>query len=386
MSIVKKYYTRALMMTLSLSVSGFLIQLIWQSAPTAWAFPLNIMFLMLLVVVCIILTFYYNSSRLYRFFTHSDTSLGVMSGFLFLLILLGVTPQLPVYEIPDGLSSVAIFYRKLTTSFPFCLNLLLILFIVLLVILKQKPRWSFRYLSFQINHIGLWLALTAGFMGAADRQEYKILLEPERLNQDGFTLRGQAERLPFSFMINDFSIERYPDQLLLLDKPHGTIIEKACTEFVRKEGECRIGEKQLTILRAEESGVEFTYDNAPSAVLLTQDKPYFGMSDGDLLFWKPGKPRQYTSRLSIEYNNKVYQEEIAVNFPIIIDNYYLYMESYEHKPGFAFPKILLRIVKDPWIQVAYAGLWLMMTGAVLLIMTGPVYMHKVKPLKLQIND
>ena len=66
---------------------------------------------------------------------------------------------------------------------------------------KQSIRWRFT-----ITHIGLWLALGAGFWGAPDREQLRIAVESHP-SREAYTIEGVERRLPYDIALEEFKTE-----------------------------------------------------------------------------------------------------------------------------------------------------------------------------------
>ncbi|MGL5013205.1 MAG: cytochrome c biogenesis protein ResB [Bacteroidales bacterium] len=363
-------YTLSLATSLALTLVGTALHGVSNFSIEVWSAPLNILVLLAIVIISVTISKYYRDTIAYRFFTNTHTTLGLLTGFGLLLLVLGFVPQLLSHEVRSDMGWFEVLYRRLTNSAPFILNLIYLLFILLLVILKKRISLSFRHLSFQVNHIGLWLAMAAGLFGSADKREHKILLEPDRVTQNGFTLRGDIERLPFSLMLNQFSIERYPDKLILLAKINDEVVEL---------GECEIN-SDISDYEIDDLYFKAKY-NADNHLIvelndtietLKSNNSLIEVGEHMVLLRKEGKPRHYSATISMEYKRENFKDDIAVNKPIIRDDYYIYLESFDQIDESELPRVVLRLVKDPWINIAYAGLWMMMIGALAMMAVGPI--------------
>ncbi|MGL5786647.1 MAG: hypothetical protein ACRCX4_07520 [Bacteroidales bacterium] len=374
----RKYYLTSLIGSLFLSLTGLIFSSLIDFEPGLWAFPLNILVLILIVVQAVILSVYYRKTTIYQILVHAQTTLGVLTGILILLLIPGFIPQLNVYALKNEMSVFDVFTKTLTSSFSFALNILCLVFILVLVLLKKKPKINLRYISFQCNHAGLLLASSAGFFGASDKTEYKVLIEPQVLTQTGFSLKGQPQRLPFSLMLNDFSVEKYPGRLILLENINKTVVETGSVELEKGITDYVLQDMHLYVQTDSQNNLMIRINDSVDYSINNEGQSFCNISESEVLFRKDGKPRQYSALVSMEYEKRTYQDWLLVNHPVIRDNYYIYLESYEYLQGESLPRVLIRIVKDPWISIAYAGLWMMMAGAVMLIMTGPVGVREIE--------
>ena len=94
-----------------------------------------------------------------------------------------------------------------STAWPTVCSLLFVQSHLLFVILrgwrnKKGIRWRFC-----LTHIGLLLALSAGFWGAPDREQLRT---PVHLYPSGeaYTMEGEPRRLPYTLELKDFSIKQ----------------------------------------------------------------------------------------------------------------------------------------------------------------------------------
>lgn len=70
---------------------------------------------------------------------------------------------------------------------------------------KQSIRWRFT-----ITHIGLWLALGAGFWGAPDREQLRISVGDQYSNE-AYSINGAPHRLPSDIRLEEFDLELSPN-------------------------------------------------------------------------------------------------------------------------------------------------------------------------------
>ena len=94
-----------------------------------------------------------------------------------------------------------------STAWPTVCSLLFVQSHLLLVILrgwrnKKGIRWRFC-----MTHLGLLLALGAGFWGAPDREQWRTPVHHYPSNE-AYTMQGEERRLPYTLELKDFSIEQ----------------------------------------------------------------------------------------------------------------------------------------------------------------------------------
>ena len=93
-----------------------------------------------------------------------------------------------------------------STAWPVVVSLLFVQSHLLLVILRGwRNKGGIRW-RFCLTHIGLLLALGAGYWGAPDREQWRTPVHPYPSNE-AFTMEGEPRQLPYTLELKDFVIE-----------------------------------------------------------------------------------------------------------------------------------------------------------------------------------
>ncbi len=145
-------------------------------------------------------------------------AVNLIAALLFLSLIMGLTPQLaapnPEPAWPDHLG-----FTRMTSSWPFILiYLALIISLGAATVRRIRRRPS---LGFVLNHLGLWLLLTAAGLGAADRQRYTVWVEEGGLEWRGRLANGLVVELPLAISLADFDLEVYPPKVTIIDRQTG---------------------------------------------------------------------------------------------------------------------------------------------------------------------
>lgn len=153
-----------------------------------FAFPLNILTLILWLVIIV---------RAYR----NRTS----SRFARLMLSRGATwlslAVMAIIGIVLGLQRV-----PASTSWLVVVGLLFVFTHLAFVILRGwRVRDGIR-LRFILTHVGLWLALGAGFWGAPDREQMRLAVDSNATNQ-AYTMAGAVRILPYELCLESLTIE-----------------------------------------------------------------------------------------------------------------------------------------------------------------------------------
>lgn len=154
-----------------------------------FAFPLNILTLVLWLVI--IARSYRNrkSSRL------ATIMLSRAATWLSLSIMALIGIVLGLQRTPSS------------TSWLVVVGLLFVLTHLTFVILRGWRNQGGIRLRFILTHVGLWLALGAGFWGAPDREQLRVAVDGNATDK-AYTMAGAVCRLPYEIRLEELTIER----------------------------------------------------------------------------------------------------------------------------------------------------------------------------------
>ena len=168
---------------------SFLVEVCLGSFPVGlFRFPLNILVLALWMVLM---------TMMYRGRAHSACVRFMLSReatwlSLAMVVAIGITLGLE--------------RKPSSTAWPTVCSLLFVQSHLLLVILRGwRNKGGIRW-RFCMTHIGLLLALGAGYWGAPDREQWRTPVQRYPSN-DAYTMEGEERRLPYTLELKDFSIE-----------------------------------------------------------------------------------------------------------------------------------------------------------------------------------
>ena len=92
-----------------------------------------------------------------------------------------------------------------------------------------------------------------------------------------------------------------------------------------------------------------------------------------------GSPKRYASVLKIaEKQGEVFEATIDVNKPIVVDGWKIYQYGYDTSMGAESKISILELVSDPWLPLVYAGIFMMLGGAVCMFVFGRREGEKVR--------
>lgn len=87
---------------------------------------------------------------------------------------------------------------------------------------------------------------------------------------------------------------------------------------------------------------------------------------------RPGPARKYTAEVTVLHRNgRIEDKVIVVNQPLRRSGWTLYLTNYELSPDGQSDRCVIEAVRDPWLPVVYAGIFLMLAGAVAMLFRSP---------------
>ena len=150
-----------------------------------------------------------------------------------------------------------------------------------------------RDIPFLLNHLGLFLAMTAATLGNADMQRLKMITVKGEPEWRALTSQQQITEMPFAIELKEFIMETYDD----------------------------------------------------------------------------GMPKRFASDIQIlTKTGKKIQTTVEVNKPAEVDGWKIYQYGYDTQMGAKSQYSILELVSDPWLPLVYTGIYMMLAGAVCMIL------------------
>ena len=355
-----------------------------------WGLILAVNYLYLLVL----LHFQRDKWRWVNRLSDHYASVSALGSMVLMTIIFGLTRQDASTEGVVGLLG----FSRMTSSWPF--NLLLFYFTttVGLAVVDDLHHWRQRGLAAMMSHLAVFVVLTCGMFGSADKMRVTVNAHLERPVAEGIDSKGVSQTLPFAITLKEFAMEEYPPKLYLLD----TRQESSSEDFFLVEEATSEGEIDGWQLRVErvidmagrmpdsEEWIEMVHTGAAPAVYLkatnsATGESYSGwVSCGSHIFepsylrlgerYAVAMPRRdakrYLSRVDVEYMTGERQRfDIEVNHPARIGAWRIYQVGYDTARGRWSSVSVLECVKDGWYSAIHIALWLMLSAGVVMFVT-----------------
>ena len=396
-----------------LVVIGLLLQL--SVGPVVWrhfAFPVNIFVLagfLLLVAIAYALR---GKIHVFRFLGTQWAAVPALVYAVVLTIIMGLTKQLTDTTGVMAYHSVVdvIGISRMLSFWPFVLVYVWMAFILGLAtlhrLLNLRRGWKRllkRDLPFILNHLGLLIALLTATLGNADMQRLQMTIAADQPEWRAIDNEGRYHELPIAIQLKKFQIDEYMPKLLLVNHQTGKALGGGKPEMAQVEATSegansfkpislggwlikveQFMDKAQPVMTGDSTYYE-TWEQvgATSALLVKADQhviehrgwltcgsymfPFqmLALNDSISLVMADREPQRFISRVEIFTKSKKHVEtDILVNKPYTIEGWKIYQLNYDSHLGRWSDISILELVRDPWLPFVYAGIIMLLIGAV----------------------
>lgn len=384
-----------------LFATGLLLQ--WTIGGIHWdlfAWPVNIVVLVLYLLL--LAGIHGLAKRVYCFewLSHYTAAVSSLLFVAVITVVMGLVRQVPSNQAPvDGIG-----LSKMLSFWPFVLLYLWLVSSLGLTIFRASFPLKAMRIPFLLNHIGLFIALLTATLGNADMQRLKMITRLGKAEWRATDENGKLTELPLAIELKDFTIDEYPPKLMLIDNETGQTLPENVPECLLLEDSVKNGKLmdwEISILQsipmaasvATEDTLKFTEFHSMGATYATYLKamntktgrmkegwvscgsflfPYkaLRLSEQNSLVMPEREPQRFVSKVTVyTQDGAVEADTIEVNHPLKIAGWNIYQLSYDETKGRWSDVSIFELVRDPWLPAVYAGILMMMLGAVCLFVT-----------------
>lgn len=390
-------YAESFFIGVGLMITGFFLEaFVTTSNPLIIQYPTNVFLLLGYVVVLFICYKWFSSSQIIRWLTKVPASISSIVLITFLVMIMGTIPQIPSQN--NIINNLGL--NRITTNWAFILILFQFLTCLGLVSIKRILQFKWDNFGFILNHVGLFLALTAGVLGSGDLQRLSINVYEGKPSWIAKDLERNDVELPFAFYLNDFMIEEYNPKLALVDNSTGSIshndgknlyiVEKGETYYfnnfevtvedylpnairfgMRYEPVNELGSPPaayISIKNIENDSIKKAWISSGS-----YRYPYESvkMSEAYSMVMTIPEAKKFSSDIDIlTKDGERINTVLEVNKAFKFKGWKIYQLSYDDKMGKWSDLSVLELVRDPWLPLIYIGIFMMIAGAIYMFWVG----------------
>ncbi|MBK5209986.1 MAG: cytochrome c biogenesis protein ResB [Flavobacteriaceae bacterium] len=391
-------YVESFFIGFGLLITGFFLEVFTASNNSLFtlSYPFNVYFLIGYVLALFILYKWFSNSQIIRWLTKVPASISSITLVTLMVMIMGSIPQVSSQN--NLINNLGL--NHITSHWAFLLILFQFLTCLGLISIKRILQFKWSNFGFILNHVGLFLALTAGILGTGDLQRLSINVYENKPSWVATDAQKNEVELPFAFYLKDFLIDEYNPKLALVDNKTGSIahndgknlylVEKGETYFF-KNFEVKIDDFLPNAIRF---GMRYETVNEigspPAAKISVKNRA----SDATQTGWISSGSFRYpyeSLKISEDYSVVMTIPEVKkfssdidiltkegeristileVNKPFNYKGWEIYQLSYDDKMGKWSNLSVLELVKDPWLPVIYVGIFMMIAGAIYMFWMG----------------
>ncbi|OAM90348.1 cytochrome c biogenesis protein ResB [Termitidicoccus mucosus] len=396
--------TQALSAATGVYAAGVAIQLVTRRAIPEPAWPVNFILLAAFAAALVITALAGRRSPFVRWLRSVPVSISAIALVLVQAVLMGTLRQSPGAGILGDVMH----------SWPFVLTMFYFLTNLGLATVARAVPFKRENLGFLLNHLGLWIALSAGMLGAGDLARLAMELRagaPEwRAIDRSHAGHAHLVEMPFALELRRFEMDTYAPKLVLLDTKNNTIAASRGRAPVEISAPANsrapdgaplqsstLGDWSVDILEyiPEALGFADNYHAMPGepgaapAVRVAarrhsaKERARHGwvscgsfatmpamleLDDGLALAMPDPEPRRFASQVEVFAPGRESRAAtIEVNRPLALGGWKIYQLSYDQRRGRWSQTSIVELVRDPWLPGVYTGVFMMMAGVFFLM-------------------
>lgn len=387
-------YKESFVVVFTILFLGFALEYFSNSILSPLAFPNNLIVLGIYLFVLITSFLLFKNSKIIHWLRSPQLAIASISSILILVILMGSFTQ----DLSSSLNWVNRFgLNRIAFSFPFLLSLFFFLTNLALVIIYRLKELNIRSLLFAVNHIGIFVVTISMMFSVGDIQKHTV-----KINKDNYLFElnnnGITEELPFALRLIDFELELFPPKIAIIENATDEIISgngfllSADTDSIIDYKGFNISVNRYLPKAVKQVDTYYFVNDvgfSPAAFLNivypNGDKIQKWVSCGSFVYpsefasldsnftvaMLEPEAKSFLSKIQVSYPNQK-QEEIVlrVNQPVSIKGWDIYQTDYDKEMGTWSDYSIVEMVYDPWLPVIYAGIFMLIIGAVLLMFAG----------------
>ena len=323
--------------------------------PIHWsdfAFPINLIFLIVFLLILVLAYWLRRRVRLFSFLLTAEAAVPTLIYAAALTVVMGLTRQVSAHERaidPIGLTQMLSFW-------PFVLVYLLLATIVGLITLRQILHFRLRELPSLLSHVGLFLVIVTATLGSADMERVKLTA-----TTDMPEWRATHEHF------REGNILKWRIRVLKNLPLAAPVVTSDTTKYVEWQSSGAVTALLVEAQRMKDGRAV----GPPTVGWVTCGSYLFPFQELKLtkqlsLVMARREPERYASRIHVyTESQKNIVATVEVNKPVSVDGWRIYQLSYDEAMGRWSETSTFELVKDPWLPAVYVGIYMLLAGAIL---------------------
>jgi len=357
------------------------------------SYPTNIITLLTFISSIFICYFVFKNTEIIKWLRSGQLAIATIIWLLILVILMGIVGQ-------DTKETNLIINKLQLNNIVFSKAFYIVQFFMLtnllMLTIYRFNSFTVRNTFFIINHIGIFILIVSLSFGAGDIQKYTVKIDTDNYVWD-VTNSTQHTQLPFALILKEFDIKMFPAKIGIIENKTDEII-KGNNKILssNKDSVIYFMDYKISLKKYLSNAINFNgkyhfvndQGSAPAANILIEKNEkirdawiscgsfmypstFFEIDSNYTLVMLEPEPKLFKSDIKIIHkNSKTESFVLEVNQPVNIMGWDIYQTDYNKEMGKWSDYSVIEMVKDPWLNFVYLGIFMMMFGAFSLIFLG----------------
>lgn len=391
-------YNESFTFSAALIVAGFFLEYSMASSQIALpGFPYNLWIIGGYLFITLI-SFYFLKGNIVKWLVSIPSVIASVSSMTFLVLLMGFIPQNDVAS--DFATQLGL--THITRSWPY---LLIALYLITTLTFSIYKRFTFpitlKKVAYFMNHAGLWIVIVSASLGTADLKRLTMDLQEGEKKDYAVDRMETPYRVPFEIHLHDFIMDEYPPKLAVYNVVTGELLRTKKDKnpvTIVEDMDVNIDDWKVKVIVYLPNAVAGTEGYiaqevrgaCPAALVEVSSKKFniaqqqwvssgsawvegrqFPISRNYTMVMLSPAPKKYASDLTIKTPQQEAEEiTLEVNKPFKFDSWTIYQTGYDSRLGKYSRLSVLELVYDPWLNVVYLGIFMMIAGSFYLMLFG----------------
>ena len=390
-------FRESFLIALGLLFTGYLLQVSTGIVVQKFSSPANYFIGGIFILMLILLHVTGKTNPLIKWMRSVPASISALAMVLVQAVIMGTMPQ---QNFTEGVQSNIFGFTNVTSSWPFAISMVFLLINLGLASLFRMIPFQWKNMGFILNHLGLWITLTAGILGAGDLRRLTMDLNEEQPEWRAKDEHKHSVEMPFAFNLKKFDMETFSPKLAFDDVTNNKIETKGVNalRMIYKDDQYEQKGFTIKILKYLESSmyVGNSYHSVnetgaiPAALIHVKSASIdttawvscgsfattfsvLQLNDKLAIVMLQPEAKKFSSAVEVFTKDGDYQKAIIeVNKPLRVNGWKVYQVSYDERFGKWSKLSVIELVRDPWLPAVYTGIFMMLAGAVYLIFKGRI--------------
>ncbi|WP_125720377.1 cytochrome c biogenesis protein ResB [Flavobacterium ustbae] len=388
-------YKESFIIAAGLLLVGYLLQITTRTHIKPVSSPVNYILALVFLIMIVSLHLTSRNHQLVKWLRSVPASISAITLILIQAVIMGTFPQ---QNFVDGVKPDLFGFSFVLSSWPFIIAQLYFLLTLGLATLNRMMPWQWKNWGFVLNHLGLFIAITAGILGSGDLQRYTMDLYENQLVWGAKNEQGNSIPMDIAFELKKFEMETFAPKLAFADIKNNSIETKGINalRMIVKGDAYDYENYKIKILDYIENS-KFTGNSyfpvneegaTPSALIevksvkldtiawiscgsFATSYSYLQLNDKEAIVMLQSEAKKYSSYVDVFVKDgKNEKAIIEVNKPYKANGWKIYQLSYDEKFGKWSKRSVIELVRDPWLPIVYCGIFMMIIGALYLVFKG----------------